>query len=457
VVRAGRLVAVIAGALLAVIGLGATAGGVAMVIAHVVLQDDGAYRTAAERFETPTGALVGYADLGRDSRTTAYPTLTVQATAAEADQIFVGIGPQDEVEAWLAGTDHERVVSVRYLPFRADTERMTGPGEVTPPGGEDFWVESAAGPGTQTLTWQGEPGRWAVVVMNANAQPGVAADVAVGVESQLLLPVGLVVGMLGLLLLAAGVAVLLLAVAGTRVEGTGVPAGPVHQPTPGATGRPAYPVRVSARLDEPLRRWLWLVKWFLAIPHLFLLAFLWIAFFVLTIVAGVAILFTARYPRAIFEFNVGVIRWFWRVMYYAFRVLGTDRYPPFRLEPDPSYPADLAVDYPQRLSRGLVLVKWWLLAIPHYLVVGIFLGAGTGWVQWADEQWTVGLGAGGLIGLLVIVAVVILLFTGRYPPGLYDFLMGLNRWVLRVLAYAALMRDEYPPFRLDAGGADPGD
>jgi hypothetical protein len=222
---------------------------------------------------------------------------------------------------------------------------------------------------------------------------------------------------------------------------------------------PAYPVRLEARLDPGLSRWLWLVKWFLAIPHLIVLWLLWLAFVPLTIVAGVMILFTGRYPRPIFEFNVGVIRWSWRVGYYAFHALGTDRYPPFRLDPDPDYPADLAVDYPQRLSRGLVLVKWWLLAIPHYLVVAVFTGSWAGWAGWGDAGddggWRL-TGGLGLIGILVLVALVVLLFTGRYPPAAFDFVLGMNRWRYRVLAYAALMRDEYPPFRLDSGGTDPG-
>lgn len=211
-----------------------------------------------------------------------------------------------------------------------------------------------------------------------------------------------------------------------------------------------YPVRVRGDLDPALSRWQWLIKWILAIPHYIVLFFLHIAVVVVTVIAFFAILFTGKYPRALFDFSVGVKRWRWRVTFYALSALGTDKYPPFSLQPNAEYPADLEVDYPERLSRGLVLVKWWLLAIPHYLILLAFFTGGWRFLM-VDPNEVVGYDLPPLIAILLVISVLGLLFTGRYPKGLYDFVIGINRWAIRVRAYSALMRDEYPPFRLDMG------
>ncbi len=200
------------------------------------------------------------------------------------------------------------------------------------------------------------------------------------------------------------------------------------------------PVKLEGRLEPGLSRWLWIFKWLLLIPHYIVLAILWVCFFLLTIVAFFAIVFTGRYPRGMFDFNVGIIQWTWRVGFYGYSALGTDRYPPFALGDVPDYPARLEIAYPERLSRGLVWVKWWLLAIPQFIVVTVFVGGSYGW--------------GGLVGILTFFAGVALLFVDRYPAGIFDFVLGMDRWALRVGAYVALMTDEYPPFRLDMGGQE---
>jgi hypothetical protein len=222
-----------------------------------------------------------------------------------------------------------------------------------------------------------------------------------------------------------------------------------------AEATPRSPVRVDARLEPDLSRWLWLVKWLLLIPHIVVLVFLWIAFAVVTLIAWVAILVTARYPRGLFEFALGVLRWTWRVQYYGYAGLGTDRYPPFTLSDVPDYPARIDVAYPERLSRGLALVKWWLLAIPQYMILAVLVGGAprSTTTEGGTEIVTY---TTGLLSLIVFFAAVALLFTGRYPRGIYDLVVGIDRWSMRVFAYVALMTDAYPPFRLDQGGTESG-
>jgi len=207
-----------------------------------------------------------------------------------------------------------------------------------------------------------------------------------------------------------------------------------------------HEIHVTGELTAPLSRWLWLVKWLLALPHAVVLAFLWLGVVVLTLGAFVWLLFTGRYPRWIFRYNLGVLRWTWRVVFYAYAALGTDRYPPFTLADDPTYPARLALDYPETHRRGLSLVGWWLLGFPQYVVACILAG-GAG-IHWPVLSL-------GLIGVLVLVGAVLLLVRGEYPRSLFELVVGLNRWVIRVGAYALLLTPAYPPFRLDAGEHEP--
>ncbi len=195
-----------------------------------------------------------------------------------------------------------------------------------------------------------------------------------------------------------------------------------------------YPITVKGELSDPPGRGLWLLKWLLVIPHFIILIFLWLAFLVVAIIAFFAILFTEKYPKGLFNFNVGVLRWSWRVGFYSYSALGTDKYPPFTLDSVKDYPADLEIEYPKKLSRGLVLVKCWLLAIPHYIIISILQGTSNGV---------------GLLLILVMFAAIALLFMGKYPKDIFKLVVGINRWSIRVAGYASLMTDEYPPFRLE--------
>jgi hypothetical protein len=220
----------------------------------------------------------------------------------------------------------------------------------------------------------------------------------------------------------------------------------------GTVNSATYPLSLGARFDQPSRG-LWLVKWLLLIPHYIILVFLWLAFWIVTVIAFFAILFTTRYPKGLFDFNVGVLRWSWRVGFYGYAALATDRYPPFTLADVPDYPARLEIDYPQQLNRWLPLVKW-LLAFPQYLLVGALFGSGYVVATSMQDGRAVAYSTPSLIGASLLIAAIAMLFTTRYPAGLFDLVVGIDRWSYRLVAYVALMTDRYPPFRLDQGGID---
>jgi hypothetical protein len=185
----------------------------------------------------------------------------------------------------------------------------------------------------------------------------------------------------------------------------------------------AYPVTFEVEYPERLSRGLIFVKWLLAFPHWLILNVFGSLVFFTTAISWFVILFTGRYPRGLFDLAVTYYRWSARTAAYV--ALLRDEYPPFGGD-NPEYPVRLDIEYPERLSRGLIFIKW-LLAFPHWLVLS-------------------------LLGLVAFAVYVIgwfaILFTGRLPRGLFDFLVGYGRWYMRALVYVYLMRDEYPPFSM---------
>ncbi len=497
--KARSITMLVFGILFSMAGVGLLFGGIGASWVNA-LQNDGGYLTSPrERFAVGSTAIVYTgADQIRGEQVPAplpfdVGTIRIKAESANPGKdIFVGIAPRQDVDRYLSGANYAELRDVEYRPFRPEYREIQGTAQPPAPAAQGFWAGSAAGSGERNLDWKIESGQWSVVVMNADASPGVSADLQTGFRSELFGPIAAGLLAAGAVLLVLGVPLLIFGAQGLgRHEahrptphpaapqaGATVPlAAPATTPMaafpPGAApqGQPhqavaaqtaaevaPYPARLRGDLDPVLSRGLWLVKWFLAIPHFIVLFFLWFAFVVVTIIAWFAILFTARYPRSLFNFNVGVLRWSWRVSFYAYGVLGTDQYPPFTLA-STDYPADFEVDYPERLSRGLVLVKSWLLALPHLIIIAALTGAST--VRWTDPQnpgvrYETGTGFS-LFTFLVLVAAVILLFTGRYQRPLFDLILGFHRWIYRVITYVSLMRDEYPPFRLDLGGREAGD
>jgi amino acid permease len=187
-----------------------------------------------------------------------------------------------------------------------------------------------------------------------------------------------------------------------------------------------YPVAVEGEYQERINRFLWLIKWILVIPNWFVLWIFSIPGIVTYPAAWLIIIITGRYPRWLWDYHFGLLRWGWRLNFYAYQMGATDQYPPFSLG-DQDYPASITIEYPLSSSRLKALFRW-ILVIPHWIIVGILTE---------------------VVSILVFIALIIVLITGAYPRTLFDFNLGLNRWRYRVSAYGGLLRDEYPPFGID--------
>ena len=348
--KAGRIVMIVIGALIALVGFGMVVGGAGALVGYGTHRDaDGYFRTPSVRLASPTYAIVSdHIDLSTRPGPSDWlidrgglGTVKLALRPADPTQpVFAGIGPSTDVARYLQGVSRDQVRDVDVSPNRVRYRRIAGEAVPAAPVDQTFWAAQITTDTTKDLTWKVESGDWTVVIMNADASRGVDTNARLGIKVSWFLPAAIGLLVLGLVLLAGGTVLAILGGRGlARAEEAPSPI-PAPWPAPGgaapataglagagvaglgaataaAIGAPVYPLTITGRLDPTLSRGLWLVKWFLAIPHFIVLFFLWIAFVVVTFVAFFAILFTGRYPRGMFDFNVGVLRWSWRVGYYS--------------------------------------------------------------------------------------------------------------------------------------------
>jgi hypothetical protein len=459
-VSTGRILGIVVGSLMLLMGLGLLLGGGGVLVAERVLADaEGFVSLRSASINQDAYAVVAPARIEGAPwfwwRHAVTLRLVVAGRGTEGKPMFVGLAERVDVERYLSGVSHAEIrrlgVEGADRPRQPRLQYETWPGTTAPsdPTTQTFWLETAAGSRSQRLDWRIEPGDYCVVLMNADGSRGVNATVSLGVKAPVALRIAAIVLGVGAVLSLLGLVAILLSARGAGLgassigaatgsgaaSSSGAAASCEAGPAAAATSPSQFPLSFQAEYAETLSPALWLVKWLLLVPHFVVLGFLWIGFVCSWGVSLVSILFTGRYPRGLFEYNVGVLRWTWRVGFYGYQALGTDVYPPFTLRAG-GYPADLDIPYPEKLSRRLALVKWWLLAIPHVVIVGVLLGG-------------IGLHSGGLVLFLTVFAGILLLFTSRYPADLFKIVVGANRWSFRVLAYVALMTDCYPPFSLE--------
>jgi hypothetical protein len=238
--KTGRVVAIVIGSILGLIGLGLLIVGIAGTVAYgVARDDDGYFRTDEIHLATTTPAITsdsldlggtpGDADWLTDRGDFATVTISLQP-AGSGGQLFAGIGPTADVERYLGSVARDRVTD--YDDSTVSYERHDGSATATPPGDETFWVAKVTTGEPGALTWNVEGGDWTVVVMNADGSSGVDANARVGIKVDWLLPVAIVLMVIGLLLLVGGILLAVLVGRDRRPRPMLAPAGTSTLPPP---------------------------------------------------------------------------------------------------------------------------------------------------------------------------------------------------------------------------------
>jgi hypothetical protein len=205
------------------------------------------------------------------------------------------------------------------------------------------------------------------------------------------------------------------------------PPPPPASPAAAVGGADAFHLDLTA--PPEVANWRPLVHWLLVIPFAIVAGFLGFGLYIVSIIAFFTVVFTKRIPPGLFGFMAMVLRVGWRSTSY--QLFLREAYPSWEFTSTAGDPGDdpavLSIPEPGEMSRWLPFVKW-LLVIPHFIVLGV-LGIG--------------------VYFAVVIGFFAVLFTGRWPEGLRNFVIGFERWALRVMAYALFMTDDYPPFSLD--------
>lgn len=241
--RPAKIVAIVIGAILVLVGFGLIAPGGFLLWAYGTQRDAAGFFESSNRVISSSGYALTAPEvdlhIGSDLGWTpkgATASVRIRAASASDTAIFIGIGPSTEVSTYLNGVEHDEVSDFGWTTDSVDYRHFAGGPPPSPPGEQDFWVASQEGPGSQTLEWDVRDGTWTAVIMNADGAQTVVADVSLGARFDILLPIaiGLTIG--GIVLLAVGVLLIVLGARRPRWPSRAYP----PQAAPGPYGYPMH-------------------------------------------------------------------------------------------------------------------------------------------------------------------------------------------------------------------------
>ena len=263
--RALKIVSIVVGALIILVGLSLFLPGGFLLWAHETQRDEaGYYHTSARQVVTDRYALTTpevTIHIGSDWNNWFSRRLKglvrLQVESQGNAPIFVGIGPSREVDAYLLGVAHDEMIDFTTLGGGVRYRRFDGDAPATPPQEQDFWVVSVTGSEVETLDWDVSDGDWTAVIMNADGSAGIEARASIGAKLDIIFPIAIGILIAGFLALAIGIVLVILGARRSRPAPTQYPGGPTYPgqpPYPGTTtypGQPPYPGQASQPGGSP--------------------------------------------------------------------------------------------------------------------------------------------------------------------------------------------------------------